>query len=242
MAALALRNPFRGLVSLVYPASCAICAATIEPGEQLCDLCAEEAPRLRAPFCSRCSQPFPGAITDCFTCANCADRVLHFDAAISAYRSRGVVRKIMHDFKYGGQIHLRHPLGRWLCATLDDPRLAGRHFDCIVPVPLHPARQRERGFNQAELLARLLGRHGGVPVRPLLQRMRYTTTQTRFDRAQRIENLAGAFRLRRGGVVQELRVLLVDDVLTTGSTLSECAAVLKKAGAYSVHAATAARG
>jgi competence protein ComFC len=242
MPAFAIRNPFRGLVSLVYPSSCAVCGATVDYGEQLCGPCTADAPRLRAPFCARCSQPFAGAFTDSFTCANCHDRVLHFDAAVSAYRSRGVVRKVMHDFKYGGQLHLRRLLGGWLCETLADPRLAGRRFDCIVPVPLHPARQRERGFNQAEILARLLGRHSALPVRPLLQRIRYTTTQTQFDRDERMENLAGAFRLRRGSNVQEFRVLLIDDVLTTGSTLSECAAVLKKAGARSVHAATAARG
>ena len=104
------------------------------------------------------------------------------------------------------------------------------------------ARKRERGFNQAELLAFELQRHSDLPVRDMLQRIRYTTTQTQFDRSERMENLKGAFRLRRGCNVQGLRVLLVDDVLTTGSTLSECAKVLKKAGAVSVHAATAARG
>ncbi len=242
MPALVIRHPFRGLVSLFYPSFCAVCSETVGAGEQLCPACAEEAPRLRAPFCAKCSQPFDGAITGAFTCANCADRVLHFEAAVSAYRSRGVVRKVMHDFKYGGQLHLRHQLGRWLCEALADPRLAGRRFNSIVPVPLHPARERERGFNQAELLAAKLQRHCHLPVRPLLQRIRYTTTQTQYDRRERMENLAGAFRLRRGATVQDLRVLLVDDVLTTGSTLSECAAVLKKSGALSVHAATAARG
>jgi competence protein ComFC len=232
----------RDLVSLLYPLSCVGCAAPVESGEQLCAQCMDDAPRLRAPFCERCSQPFPGAITDSFTCENCHDRVLHFDAAVSSYRSRGVVREVMHNFKYGKQLHLRHPLGRWLCESLDDPRLAGKAFDYIVPVPLHPARERERGFNQAEIRARALGRRSGLPVRALLRRVRYTTTQTQFDRHQRMENLAGAFRLRRGADVQDCQVLLVDDVLTTGSTLSECAAVLKHAGALSVHAATAARG
>ena len=104
------------------------------------------------------------------------------------------------------------------------------------------ARKRERGFNQAELLARALSRATSIRLRSALQRTRYTTTQTQFDRAERMENLKGAFRLRRGSNVQDLRVLLVDDVLTTGSTLSECASVLKKGGALSVHAATAARG
>lgn len=242
MPTLALSRPFRGLVSLLYPASCEVCAAPIEHDEYLCVECLGSAPRLEPPRCERCSQPFAGAITEAFTCANCHDRVLHFDAAVSAYRSRGVVREVMHSFKYGKRLYLRHPLAAWLAEALEDPRLRDRHFDCIVPVPLHPARERERGFNQAEILAELLARQTGLPVRPLLQRIRYTTTQTQFDRAQRIENLAGAFRLRRGADVQDCRVLLVDDVLTTGSTLSECAGVLKRAGAASIHAATAARG
>ncbi len=130
----------------------------------------------------------------------------------------------------------------WLSEALADSRFAGQRFDLLVPVPLHPARQRERGFNQAELLALELRRECGVPLGKVLQRTRYTTTQTQFDRSERMENLRGAFRLRRGCNVQDLRMLLVDDVLTTGSTLSECASVLKKAGALSVHAATAARG
>ena len=242
MPTLALRNPFRGLVSLFYPASCAGCFAAVEPGENLCGVCEEKTPRISPPFCAKCSQPFAGAITGSFICANCEGRVLHFDAAVSVCRSRGVVRKVIHDFKYGRQLHLRHLVGRWLSETLTDARLAGQRFDLIVPVPLHPARQRERGFNQAELLALELHQRCGLPLGKVLQRTRYTTTQTQFDRRERMENLRGAFRLRRGCNVQGLRMLLVDDVLTTGSTLSECASVLKKAGALSVHAATAARG
>ena len=167
---------------------------------------------------------------------------MHFEASVSAYRSRGVVREVVHSFKYSRQIHLRHLLGRWLAEALADPRLAGRRFDLVVPVPLHPARQRERGFNQAELLAAELQHISGLVVRNVLQRTRYTATQTQFDRSERMENLRGAFRLRRGSNVQDLRMLLVDDVLTTGSTLSECASVLREAGALSVHAVTAARG
>ena len=242
MSRLVLPNPFRGVVSLFYPTACAVCTQPLEPGQNLCLKCRESAPRLLPPFCAKCSQPFAGAISDSFVCANCEGRTLHFDAAVSCYRSRGAVRKIMHDFKYGRQLHLRHLIGRWLIETLADPRLAGRRFDCIVPVPLHTARKRERGFNQAELLALQLRRHSSIPVRDLLQRVRYTTTQTQFDRDERMQNLKGAFRLRQGCDVQGWRVLLVDDVLTTGSTLSECASVLKKAGAISVHAATAARG
>jgi ComF family protein len=197
---------------------------------------------LKEPFCARCSQPFDGAIIGPFNCENCADRDLHFEAAVSCYRSCGGVREVIHRFKYGGQLPLRRLVGRWLTETLEDSRIAGRRFDCIVPVPLHAARKRERGFNQAELLAVELRCASRLPVRPLLKRIRYTTTQTRFVRAERIKNLAGAFRLRRGCDVRDWRVLLVDDVLTTGSTLSECADVLRRAGAAAVFAVTAARG
>ena len=114
-------------------------------------------------------------------------------------------------------------------------------FDLIVPVPLHPTKQRERGFNQAAVLAQALSKRTSLPVGKALRRVRYTKTQTAFDRAERMQNLRHAFCLRPRADVQGLRVLLVDDVLTTGSTLSECARVLKKAGASSVYAATAAR-
>ena len=147
----------------------------------------------------------------------------------------------MLDFKYNRQIYLRHLVGSWLFAALDDERLRGRAFDAIVPVPLHPARERERGFNQSALLAQLLSAHMSVRAKAVLERIRYTTTQTAFDRAERMQNLHGAFRLRKNADVRDLRVLLIDDVLTTGSTLSECARILKTAGACSVHAATAAR-
>ena len=229
------------LASLLYPAHCAACSEAINFPAYLCLSCAAKAPRIKPPFCATCSEPFDGHITEVFSCANCAHRVLHFEASVSAYRSRGVVRKIVHDFKYRQQIHLRFPVADWLAETLHDPRLDGRRFDLVVPVPLHPTRKRERGFNQAALLAELLGRRAGLRVQEPLERLRYTTTQTAFDRAERMENLRDAFRLRKKADVRGLRVLLIDDVLTTGSTLSECARVLKAGGALSVHAATAAR-
>lgn len=241
MAALAKINPLPALSSLFYPATCVVCAEEVEPPQYLCVSCRTRAPRITPPFCAKCSEPFSGAITQVFRCANCEHRTLHFDAAVAAYRSRGLVRKLVHAFKYGHQRHLRHPLAEWLGETMNDPRLRGRHFDLIVPVPLHPARERERGFNQAALLAELFARRFATPLGPVLERIRYTTTQTAHDRAERMENLRDAFRLRKKTNVRELHVLLIDDVLTTGSTLSECARVLKEAGAISVYAATAAR-
>jgi competence protein ComFC len=241
MPLLARINPFPALISLFYPAACVVCSENVEPPEYLCGVCRRRAPRITSPFCAKCSEPFSGAITQTFSCANCEHRILHFDSAVAAYRSRGVVRKLVHDFKYGRQRHLRHPLAEWLAETMRDPRLRDRRFDLIVPVPLHPARERERGFNQAALLAELLAGRVAVPLRPVLERIRYTKTQTAYDRAERMENLRDAFRLRKNMNVRQLHVLLIDDVLTTGSTLSECARVLKEAGAISVYAATAAR-
>ena len=241
MIALTKSNGLDALVTLLYPPVCTICGANIRAGEYLCDECERKAVRIVAPFCQKCTEPFQGAITSTFTCANCAHRTIHFDAAVSAYRGRGIVREIIHRFKYGHQIYLRYLVAHWLRAALDDERLRDRRFDVIVPVPLHPTRQRERGFNQASLLAELLSVEISVPSRPLLERVRYTTTQTALDRAERMENLRNAFRLRKTANVRNLRVLLIDDVLTTGSTLSECSRVLKRAGAISVHAAMAAR-
>lgn len=241
MKALVNVDVLRALTSLLYPPVCSVCSASVEPHEYLCGECHGRAPRIIPPFCAKCSEPFAGAITGPFACANCTHQKLHFEAAVAAYRSRGIVRTLVHDFKYRGQIHLRHLIGRWLCAALDDPRLRDRSFDIIVPVPLHPARERERGFNQAALLAELMAVKMSIQIKPVLERVRYTTTQTAFDREERMENLHNAFRLRKKADVRHLRVLLIDDVLTTGSTLSECARVLRRAGAVSIHAATAAR-
>jgi ComF family protein len=241
MIALPKLNGLRALASLLYPPACTVCFAPVDAGEHLCDECDDKLVRIVPPFCAKCSEPFLGAITETFNCANCAHRTIHFDAAVAAYRSRGIARHVLLNFKYGRQIHLRHLVARWLCAALRDERLRQRTFDLIVPVPLHPARERERGFNQAGLLAELLSAHMSIQQLSILQRIRYTTTQTAFDRAERMENLRNAFRLRKNADVRGLRVLLVDDVLTTGSTLSECARILKSAGASSVHAATAAR-
>src|SRR6266568_7019273 len=209
---------FEGLgaiASLLYPPACTICSGMVAPGEYLCEECGAKAIRIAPPFCAKCSEPFEGAITGQFTCANCAHRTIHFDVAVAAYRSRGIVREIIHDFKYGRQIYLRHLVARWLCAALDDPRLRSHRFDVIIAVPLHPARERERGFNQASLLAELVAARISIPPKRLLERIRYTTTQTALDRTERMENLHNAFRLRKNANVRGLRVLLIDDVLTT---------------------------
>jgi ComF family protein len=126
--------------------------------------------------------------------------------------------------------------------AFDDERLVAVRDQRLVPVPLHPARLRERRFNQSDALAEWVARRLDLKVERPLRRQRHTITQTHFDRKQRMRNLRGAFALRHNAGVKDKSFLLVDDVLTTGSTLDECARVLLAGGARSVRAITVARG
>ena len=237
-----LRRATDAFLSLLFPPHCAQCRAATHARQHLCEACAEKAAKIEAPFCRLCSQPFDGAIDGTFTCSNCEDRRFHFDCAVSRYRSDGVVRELVHRFKYDRCLYLRQTLAEWLAETLDDARITAHPFDYLVPVPLHAARQRDREFNQAALLAELLAERHGETVLHALKRIRYTTTQTQLDREERRQNLRNAFRVRHPRRVAGSHLILVDDVFTTGSTVDECARVLKESGAASVRVITVARG
>ena len=185
---------------------------------------------------------FSGAITETFNCSNCEGRNLHFECAVAPYLSTGVVRDLIHSFKYEHALHLRKQLAAWMAEALDDPRLREQPFDAFVPVPLHHIRYREREFNQAAELAILLTTRTGAPTWHALKRTRYTSTQTKLDRNERMENLRGAFRVRQTSRVKKSHLVLIDDVFTTGSTVEECSRVLLRAGAASVRVLTVARG
>lgn len=233
---------FRTLVNLCYPPHCLGCKAETEPGSHVCDSCADGIERLERPFCERCSDPFDGAISQVFECPNCQDRTIHFDHAVAAYRSTGIVRECIHAFKYNHARYLRGHLSAWLAEALADSRIASRPYDFFIPVPLHHIRRREREYNQAEELCRDLSRLTGVPTRHALKRIRNTTTQTKLDREERMENLRGAFQVSETASVKDRHLVLVDDVFTTGSTVEECSRVLRRAGAASVRVICVARG
>ena len=232
---------FESLFTLFFPAHCAGCAAKVEAGQDFCPSCADTIEFIRIPRCQSCSQPFDG-ITAEFECPNCRGVAFHFECAVSVVRSRRVIRELIHRLKYNREIWIVKTLGRILVQGLEDVRLSGQDFDAIVPVPLHQKRLREREFNQAALLAGQLSRASGLPVRDVLVRSRYTGTQTALDRAERRQNLRNAFSLRKNADVTDQNLLLIDDVLTTGSTLDACAAILLEQGAESVRALTLARG
>ncbi len=231
----------RTAAQLVVPPLCVGCQCRLESG-YLCPKCARLARRVKPPFCERCSHAFDGAITTSFVCPNCLDRPMYFSCAAVARHARGLVRHLIHEFKYNHREYLRRPLAEWLAETLDDARIVATPIDALVPVPLHRTRQRERGYNQAQLLTEVLAGDYHFPVLTTLRRTRQTQTQTSFDRAERMENLHDAFIVGDNAVVKAKNLVLVDDVLTTGSTLNECARVLLEAGAASVRAICVARG
>lgn len=236
-----LQPPLETLADLIYPAHCVGCGGREEPGKWLCDGCEAQVIRIDGPKCAICSRPYEGAI-DIFACPNCRDAAMHMDFAVAVVRSKGLARDLIHRFKYGREFHLRRVLGEWLLEAFEDERLAAMEAPRLVPVPLHPARRRERQFNQAEALAEWVARRRGLRVVRPLRRRRHTITQTHFDRRERMQNLRAAFALRQNAAVKDQSFLLVDDVLTTGATLDECARVLLEAGARAVRAITVARG
>lgn len=157
-------------------------------------------------------------------------------------RACGSTRELVHRLKYKREQRLAEFMGEWLAEGFHDDRVEMFAPEVLVPVPLHGVRKREREFNQSELLAKAAAKRLKIPCRDLLVRQRYTDTQTQFDRKHRMENLRDAFKLRNNTGVNGLRIALVDDVLTTGSTLDECARVLLEGGAARVCAVTVARG
>jgi len=233
-----LLDPLR---TMFFPSHCAGCGCSVAGDAPLCGPCGESIEKIRPPRCEICSQPYPGS-APAFTCPNCHGEAFHFDCAVAVVRSSGVVREIVHRLKYGKELWLGRILAGWMREGLDDPRLKNWKPDALVPVPLHPRRLREREFNQAEILCHELSRTCGIRVYSPLERRRYTTTQTQLDRRGRRQNLRDAFVPGKNRDVTNMNLLLVDDVLTTGSTLDACAAALLDAGACSVRALTAARG
>jgi ComF family protein len=236
------------MLDFVYTPQCALCGEVLSDGRSLCASCDEELPRLTAPFCMKCGEPFQGLIEDEFKCTNCSELAFSFEFARPAMMRDARTRDLVHQLKYGRAIHLAEELGRLAVESLADerfrPALAARWP--LVPVPLHRARFQHRNFNQAAEIARVMAQHTGLPVLAALKRVRATNTQALLGRKQRLNNLRGAFAITRAGrrhlAKTKRGVILIDDVLTTGSTVQACAAVLRRAGFKTVLVVTVMRG
>ena len=232
----------RGAVGLVYPPACIACGAATGEAHGLCAACWAGVPFIERPYCERLGTPFvadlgvgpllsPGAIADPPV----------FERARAVARYEGAARDLVHRLKYNDRLELSRPMGR-LMAQAGAELLA--EADVLVPVPLHRIRLWRRRFNQAMALAAVVARAGGVPCDPfLLARVKRTRSQVGLTKVQRRENLQGAFRASVDARprLEGRRVLLVDDVLTTGSTANAASRALLRGGAAAVDVLTFAR-
>lgn len=237
----------RAGVSLVYPEVCDLCGREpAGPAEgfvgQACRSMPGHLKRIDPPYCDRCGLPHAGEILGEYVCGNCSGVELGFRRARAALESTPFLLEVIHRYKYGKAVWLEGFLAAHLVEAAAEEVLA-EGCDGIVPVPLHPGREREREFNQAERLAVHLARATGLPLENrLLRRRAATRSQALLDRRERSKNVAGAFEVRGDRSLDGRRLVVVDDVLTTGATTSAVGAVLRRAGAADVVVWTVARG
>ena len=226
------------VLSVVFPSLCAHCekARDLPRRGPLCSGCWEDLPRHRGPVCA-CGQPL-GQEPPCGRCRRGLSPIVR-GASLGPYE--GPLRSVLHALKYGDQTRAAERLAE---ALARDPAVLGlaQTGAVLVPVPLHPRRRAERGYNQSELLARALSRRLGVGLAPgALVRRKDTAPQTGLSAAARRQNVSGAFAVRRRTLVAGRPVILVDDVFTTGATARACALALRAAGAREVRLLTVAR-
>lgn len=226
---------------LLLPPACLLCGGRLPAGAaaaDFCPTCRTNVPQPAPARCPICAVAFRTPTPSLHHCEACLRQQQPFTRVIAVGPYAGTLREAVQHFKYRGQLPLERPLGALLAETLQTG--GARHFDMVIPVPLYKDRLRERGYNQALQLARQVGSRLKIPVAPaLLRRVRATASQQGLDAVTRKSNLRGAFAV--SAPLTGRRLLLVDDVLTTGATARECAAVLRKAGAASVEVAVLGR-
>ena len=232
----------QNLAALALPARCLVCEAPLHPSKPypLCEKHSAEIVPARPPFCSKCGRSIFGETVEQPLCYQCRSSEVFYDEGCSACGFVEPLRRLVHFYKYGRRRCLRAYLGSLVLASVKD-RLGPRHYNAVVPVPLHWARFIWRSFNQATELAEPLAKHLGIPIMKMnLRRARHTRPQVRLLPDQREANIEGAFKVVSPAKVKGRRLLLLDDIITTGSTMNECARVLKEAGAAHVTIVTLA--
>jgi ComF family protein len=232
------RRVGRAAVDAVLPPRCLACGAAVNEPAALCGQCWAAMRFFAPPWCASCGLPFPHPMGEGAVCADCARERASWDRARAVLRYDKHSRQLVLGLKYD-RTDLARALGGWM-------RRAGGEVlegaDLLVPVPLHWTRLFARRYNQAALLAHAIHAAGGPPVAPdWLVRRRHTPSQGRLGPLARQRNVRGAFALKPGRAVTGKRLVVIDDVLTTGATVEECARVLRRAGAASVGVLTLAR-
>lgn len=234
----------RQALRFVLPVECIACGHSLstDPVPFFCTPCWQTIRPLQQPVCARCDQPFVSPAATTYTpdhqCQDCQQRPPDFQRAWTLFPYLPPLREAICSFKYRGKYTLARPLARLMISALPGEI----DVDMIIPVPLHLARLRAREFNQSLLLADQLSRHLARPVSAThLVRITATDPQTTLTRQARLRNLRKAFAVRKPQDLTEKRILLVDDVFTTGTTLNECAKALRQAGTGPIFALTLAR-
>lgn len=235
----ALKRLGRAALDLVLPPRCLSCGEEVDAAHALCASCWQKIGFLGAPCCACCGLPFAFDLGADALCGFCARAHPRYDRSRAALRYDEGSRRLVLAFKHGDRLHGAPAFGAWMrragAALLADA-------DRLMPVPLHWTRLFRRRYNQAAVLAHAIHRAGGPQVAPdWLVRRRRTPSQGEFGAEGRRRNVESAFALKRGRSVRGMRIVLVDDVLTTGATVEECARVLKRAGAARVDVLTLAR-
>lgn len=239
---LPVKQLFNALLDVLLPPICHICHSFIPNAGKIhiCKLCLEKLSPITSPICTICGIPFIGVGNNHF-CGNCVANPPDFDNARGAFIYDGVLRDLIHSFKYNNLSHLRYPLANLMLINLND-FIQLEHPEIIIPVPLHSSRLRQRGFNQSVLLGQTISKELHLPILPdTLIRIRRTNPQVELSGIERKTNVKDAFAVKYAKRIEGKRILLIDDVMTTGSTMNECAKELKNAGASKVIAVTVAR-
>ncbi len=224
------------ILDLVYPPRCLACGALGE--EILCSRCIQGFRPVGALICNHCGRPRPRG-EKCPDCAHAPAR--YITQARAPWIFDGPLRDAVHALKYRRKRRLARPLGGMLAQFLAAKPFKSPNFDAVIPVPLHPKRLRERGFNQATLLAEEVAQELGLPVLEALARTRSTQPQVNLHVHERAANVSGAFTVTEPKAIAGRTILLIDDVVTTLRTTDECARVLLDAGCISVYVASLAR-
>jgi ComF family protein len=239
-----VRRFARQAIRFLLPDSCAACGVLLadDPIPHFCASCWETIPSLPQARCARCDRPFASPAATAYSpnhvCHSCAKRPPSYTKAWTLYPYLPPLQDAICLYKYRGKIALALPLARLMIDRL--PPLD--HVDLVIPVPLHAQRLREREFNQSLLLADPISHHLNAPLSYTdLVRVAPSPAQTTLTRKERLRNLRGAFSLRRPELIAGKRILLVDDVFTTGTTVNECAKILRKSGSGHVFVVTLGR-